>query len=138
MSFPCVRCVLALLAAFVALAAVRLDVGVEVILAVIVSDFLARLDILDRADLDHVLDEIDFRVRPARVVDVARAVLAAGAVDRPARIDLEQIPRIEIVGGIGANLSADVANDEMVLLDRDAGEEAQPSLGSTDPKVARR
>jgi hypothetical protein len=72
------------------------------------------------------------------MVDIARAVLATGAVDRPAGIDLEQIPRIEIVGGIGVNLPAGVANDELAFPDRDAGEKTQSGFGSTDPKVARR
>jgi hypothetical protein len=114
------------------------DEGIEVVAAVMVGDLGARLDVLDRADLDHVLDEIDFRVRPARMVDIARAVLAAGAVDRPARIDLEQIPRIESVGGIGVNLPAGVADDELALPDRDAGEKTQSGFGSTDSEVARR
>jgi hypothetical protein len=114
------------------------DEGIEVVAAVVVGDLVARLDVFDRADLDHVLGEIDFRVRPARMVDIARAVLAAGAVDRPARIDLEQIPRIERVGGIGVNLPAGVADDELALPDRDAGEKTQSSFGSTDSEVARR
>jgi hypothetical protein len=78
------------------------------------------------------------RVRPAGMVNVAGAILPTGAVDRPARIDLEQVPRIELVGGVGAHLPAGVADDELALLDRDAGEKAQTSLGSTDPEVARR
>jgi len=48
-----------------ALAAELLDEGVEIIASVIIRDLVARLDVLDRADLDHVFDEIHFRIRPA-------------------------------------------------------------------------
>ena len=87
-----------------------------------IGDLGARLDVLDRTDLDDVLHEIDFRIRPASVVDVARPVPAAGAVDRPALVDLEKISGIEIVRDFGGDLLARVANDELSLLDRDASE----------------
>src|SRR5262249_4018031 len=48
-----------------ALAADLLDKGVEIIAPVMIRDLVARLDVLDRADLDHVFDEIDLRVWPA-------------------------------------------------------------------------
>src|SRR5262249_3300517 len=94
--------------------------------------------VLDRTDLDHMFHEIGFRIRSARMVDVARAVPAVGAVDGPAGVDLEQVAGIELVGGFAANLPAAVTNDELPLLDCDPGEETQPSFGSTDPKVTRR
>src|SRR5262249_4856465 len=86
----------------------------------------------------HVLHEIGFGIRSARMIDVARAVPAVGAVDGPACVDLEQVAGIELVGDFGANLPAAVANDELSLLDCDTGEETQPSLGSADPQVSRR
>src|SRR6266478_6528455 len=121
-----------------ALAADFLDEGVEIIAAIVVRDLVVRLDVLDCPDLDHVLDEIDFGVRPARMIDVARPVPAARAVDRPAVVDLEHIAVVELVGDFGTQLSAAVADDELPFLDRNAGEEPQPSFGSADAKMTRR
>src|SRR5262245_1029997 len=81
-----------------ALAADRLDEGVDVIATIVVRDLVSRLDVPDRADLDHVLHDIDFGVRPAGMVDVARPVAAAGAVDGPALVDLEQVTGIKAFG----------------------------------------
>ena len=128
----------AFLGASPALATHGLDEGVEIIAAIVIRDLVPRLDILDRTDLDHVFHEIGFGIRSAGMIDVARAVPAVGAVDGPARVDLEHVAGIELVGGFAANLPAAVANDELPLLDRDTGEETQPSFGSADPKVTRR
>src|SRR5262249_34188184 len=65
-----------------------LDEGVEIIAAIVIRDLVPWLDILDRTDLDHVLHEIGFGIRSARMVDVTRAIPAVGAVDGPARVDL--------------------------------------------------
>src|SRR6266446_3897464 len=115
-----------------------LDEGVEIIAAIVIRDLVTGLDILDRPDLDHVFHEIGFGIRSAGMIDVACAVPAVGAVDGPARVDLEHVAGIELVGGVAANLPAAVANDELPLLDCDTGEETQPSFGSADPKVTRR
>jgi hypothetical protein len=84
----------------------------------VIRDLVTGLDVLDRTDLDYVFHEIGFRIRS------------------PARVDLEQVAGIELVGDFGANLP--VANDELPLFDRDAGEETKPGLGSADTKVTRR
>jgi hypothetical protein len=68
------------------------------------GDLVARLDVLDRPDLDDVFDEKGPRVRPARVIDVAAEIAAVGTVDPPGRIELEQIAGVELVSGFGANL----------------------------------
>src|SRR5215813_5325373 len=128
----------AFLGASPALATHGLDEGVEIIAAIVIRDLVPWLDILDRTDFDHVLHEIGFGIRSARMVDVARAVPAVGAVDGPARVDLEQVAGIELVGGFGTNLPAAVANDELTLFDRDAREQTKPGLRSTDAKVTRR
>ena len=106
-----------------AFAAKFLDERIEIIAAIVIGDLVPRLDVLDRSDLDDVLHEIDFRIGSARVIDVTRPVSAAGAVDGPAAVDLEEIACIELVGDFGRNLSAAVAEDELPLLDWDAGEE---------------
>src|SRR6478735_8579255 len=84
---------LALLLAGRAFAADRLQIGFEIVGAVIVIDLLARLDLLDGADEDLALARLNvgFGVRPAGVVDVAGDVLAYRTVDGPAAIEFEQI-----------------------------------------------
>src|SRR6516165_7053954 len=83
----------ALLLAGAAFAADRLEVGLEVIGAVVVVDFLARLDVLDRTDENLALARFDiaFGVRLAGVIDVAGDVLAHRTVDGPAVVEFEQI-----------------------------------------------
>jgi hypothetical protein len=115
----------AFLPASPALAAGCFDEGVEIIAAIVIRDLVAGLDVLDGANLDHVLDEIDFGVRPAGMIDVARPVPAAQAIDRPTAVDLEHVAVIELVGGFGTQLPAAVADDELPFLDCDAGEKAQ-------------
>src|SRR5438876_850704 len=101
-----------------ALATHGLDEGCEIITAVMIRDFLTGFDVLDCPDPDLMPHEIDFRVRPAGVIDVARLVAAARAVDGPARVDLEQIARIELIGGFGADFPAAVTHDELSFADR--------------------
>ena len=106
-----------------AFAAKLLDERIEIIAAIVIGDLVPRLDVLDRTDLDHVFHEIDFRIGSARMIDIARPVSAAGAVNGPAAVDLEEIACVELVGDFGRNLSAAVAEDELPFLDWDAGEE---------------
>src|SRR5262249_45490540 len=48
-----------------ALASGVLDKGVEIVAPVMIRDLVAGLDVLDRADLDHVFDEIHLRIGSA-------------------------------------------------------------------------
>src|SRR6476620_3878818 len=86
---------LALLLAGRAFAADWLQVGFEIVGAVIVIDLLARLDLLDGADEDLALARFDvgFRVRLAGVVDIAGDVLAHRTVDGPAAVRAQQTAR---------------------------------------------
>jgi hypothetical protein len=106
-----------------AFAANFLDERIEIIATIVIGDLVAGLDVLDRSDLDGVFHEVDFGIRSARMIDIARAVSAAGAVNGPAAVDLEEIACIELVGDFGSNPPPAVANDELTLLDWDAGEE---------------
>ena len=54
-----------LLRTWQALAAHRLDECRDIVTPVVIRDLVAGLDVLDGPDLDRLLDEIDFRVRPA-------------------------------------------------------------------------
>src|SRR4029077_9759383 len=77
---------LALLFAGRAFAADRLQIGFEVIGAVVVIDLFARLDVLDGADehLAFAWANVGFRVRLAGVIDIAGDVRAHRTVDGPA------------------------------------------------------
>src|SRR5690349_23957144 len=52
----------------------RSDIGAEIVLAVIVVQFLARNDRTERVDPHPPLDDVDLAVRIARMIDVAGKV----------------------------------------------------------------
>ena len=70
------------------------------------------------------------------MIDVTRRIPAGCAVDGPAGVYLEEIARIEIVGGFGANLPAAVADDELSFADRHAREQPEAGSCSRDSQVA--
>src|SRR5262249_19066550 len=109
----------------VALAALRLDEAVEVLLAVVVGDLVARRDVLDRADDDLALLDVALGVGAARVVDVAGDVAPDRAVDGPLLVDLEQVAIVHLVGDLVWNPRSPVFDDEIALLDRLGGEQAE-------------
>ena len=109
-----------------------LNIGIEIVAAVIVGDLVARIDRLDRGDQDLALLHIGFGVRPAGVVDVARDVLAARSVDGPTGVDLEQILGVKLVRDPVGQHAADVPDNEASPADQLGGEEAQARLGTTD------
>src|SRR5258707_2576327 len=126
----------ALLFASRAFAADRLQIGFEIIGAVIVIDLLARLNLLDGADEDLALAwaNVGFRVRPAGVVDIAGDVLAHRTVDGPAAVEFEQIFVLDRVVLLlpGIQQRPEIADDLGALLDRFGGEEAEPGAGTAD------
>src|SRR5882757_1363639 len=127
---------LALLFASRAFAADRLQIGFEVIGAVIVIDLLARLDLLDGADEDLALARLDvgFGVRLAGVVDVAGDVLAHRTVDGPAAAELEQIFVLDRVVFFLLRIQErpKITDNFGALLDRFGGEEAKSGAGAAD------
>src|SRR5581483_9712960 len=127
---------LALLLAGDAFAADRLEVGLEVIGAVIVIDFLARLDVLDRADenLSFARPDVALRVRPAGVIDVTGDVLADRTIDGPAIVELEQVFVFDRVVFFlfAIQQRPKIADDFGALLDPFGGEEAKSSAGAAD------
>jgi hypothetical protein len=72
-----------------------------VVLAVVVADLLARLDLPAGADLDLMADKIDLGVWPAGVIDVARGVLARLAIDGPTVVQLKEILVLRAVVSFG-------------------------------------
>src|SRR5262249_5660315 len=90
----------------------------EIFLAVVVGDLLAGLDVAPGVDLDLTLDAVGHGVRPARVVDVAGGVAAGRAVDRPARVEIEQIFALQVVDVVRAHQLAKILDDELALANR--------------------
>jgi hypothetical protein len=91
----------ALFSASPALATDRLNERVEIIAAIVIGDLVPRLDVLDGTDLDDVFDEVNFGVGAAGMIDVARPISAAGAINGPAVVDLKKIAIVDFVGLFG-------------------------------------
>src|SRR5215475_10470483 len=127
---------LAHLLAGLAFAADRLQIGFEIVGAVIVVDLLARLDVLDGADENLALARLDvgLRIRLAGVIDVAGDVLADRTVDGPAIVELEKVFVLDRILFFfpGIQDGSEIADDLGALLDRPGGEEAKAGLGAAD------
>src|SRR5687767_4507707 len=119
-----------------ALAADRLQIAFEIVRAVVVGDLLARLDGLDRADIDLPVARLDvgLRIRPAAVVGVARDVAADGAVDGPAPVQLEQVLVFDGVVFLDPAVEqrAGILDDPRTLLDFPGSEETKSGAGAAD------
>ena len=76
------------MAAFDALAAAFGDHIAEIIVTVMISDLVARLDRSDGAQDDLSIEIMRFCIRPARMVRIARDILAGRAVNGPAAVYL--------------------------------------------------
>src|SRR6185312_2922957 len=116
------------LAAAGALAVRLADDVLEVIDAVIVGEFLARLDGARRVDEDALAADRGVGIRIAGVIEVARDVAAALAVDGPAAVDLEQIAvaaRLGLFRRLHVEQRPLVLGDARPLLDRLCREEAE-------------
>jgi hypothetical protein len=72
------------------------------------------------------------------MIDISGLISPVGPIDRPAIVELKQISGVELLGVFGADLLAAIPDNELALLDRGASEEAEPRLGSPDPKMTRR
>src|SRR5579872_5944942 len=127
---------LALLLASGAFAADRLQIGFEVVGAVVVIDLVARLDVLDGANENLALARanVAFCIRLAGVVDVAGDVLADRTVDGPAIGQLEQIFVLDRIVFFLLRIQQrpKIADDFGALLDPFGGEEAKSGSGTAD------
>jgi hypothetical protein len=113
----------------IAFAATPRDNVDEIIAAVAVGDFVARVNVLDGAQDDLVPDRAGFSVRPARMICVACEVLAARSVDHPPTVDLVEIAvaaRLELFSLRGRELAAFVFDDKGTRLDRRCSKEPKP------------
>jgi hypothetical protein len=111
------------------------DEAIEIIPSVVIRNLGTWLDVLDRANLDDVFDEINLRIGPACVIDVAGAVSPSGAVDGPSTVDLEQVPIIDLVRDVRAKLPAVISDDELPFSYRHGREQAEPGFRAPDTKV---
>src|SRR5262249_36847204 len=127
-SSPCAARLASLLHAFFA-SAIRLEEQLEIFLAVIVGDLLARPDRLERAQDHLALHDIGFGIRSAGMVGVPCYIVPARSVARPAWIDLVQVTGAACFAALGfrvADALAGIFDDEGALLDRRGGEQAEP------------
>src|SRR5262249_50544014 len=125
----------ALLPALGAFAALGLEIGFEIIVAVVVCDLFARLDAPDRAQKNAVAARVGFGVRPARVVGIATEIAARRAIDRPTAVEFIKVyctTRLKLCGLFGRQQSAGVIDDELALLDLRGGKEAESCPRTAD------
>ena len=104
---------------------------VEVLLAVVVGQLLARLDVAAGVDEDFLSPCARLAVRPAGVVDVAADVLPARPVDDPPRVHLEEVAAALAVRLLGREKPAGVLHHELSLREGDPREQAQPGRRSS-------
>src|SRR4051794_34075836 len=74
-----------------AFASERPDEQLEVFLAIVVGNLVARRDGPDRAQEHLAFEECAFGVRPAGMIGVTAYIAPRGAVDAPAAVDLEHV-----------------------------------------------
>src|SRR4029079_6745957 len=124
-------------AALVAFAAARRDDVEEIIAAIVVSDLVARLDVLDGAQEDPVSDRAGLGVGPARMIGIATQVPSGRAIDRPAAVDFVEIAvaaRLQHVGLLGRELATLVLDNKGPFLDRRGCKEAEPGTRTAETK----
>lgn len=127
-----------LVGAFDTTATELLDEALEVVLAVVVGDFLPLFDIPLGHDKDSTATVESLTVRPAGVVSVARGVVARTAVDIPAGIHIKHVAVVPLIPHRGRDPFADVLDNGRPLLDRGDGKEAETGATALDDYVGRR
>src|SRR5262245_11928899 len=100
--------------------------------AVVVGDLVTGLDVLDRRDQDLAFLDVGLGIGPAGRGDVSRDVAPDRAVDRPALVDLEQVAVVELVGDRVGDARTPVFDDEIALMDRLGGEQAEAGARAGD------
>src|SRR5712691_1396056 len=120
-----------------AAAALPLDPFVEIVLAVIVRQLLARLDPAPRKDENAALPVLDLAIGSAGVVDIAGGVRPALAVDRLLAGDLEQILAAAGIFLLQRDPAPGVLDDARALVDRREGIKTETGARSPDLEVER-
>ena len=84
--------------------------------------------------MDLAIDLVGNRIGLARMIDVAGGVAPNGAVERPARVQVEQISVLAIVRVFPQNALAAIFDDELAPADGRLGEKSQPGARPGDPE----
>lgn len=116
--------------ALVASTPVWFEEFIKIFRSVIVREFFAGLDVFDGIDLDLASDDTRFAVWPAGVVDVTGGVVMFLAVDRPFRINIEEIASAPSIGLFVGYFFAGIFDDECSLVDRLGCKQAKSCAGS--------
>src|SRR5580698_8712847 len=126
-------------AAMIAAAAALRDEVFQILFAVVVGDFLARLDMAQRHDDDAAVAAHRFGVRLAGMIEVTRYVPSRRAVDGHAFVHLKHIARaarFEAVGFLRRHPPAATGRDIGPAFDRPGREQAKSRSGAADAKGA--
>src|SRR5690348_17259091 len=107
----------------------------EIVGAVVVGDFLVRLDVTKRPDEHATTISIAFRVRIAGMIGVAREIAARRAVDGDAGVYLVEVAiaaPFAAAGFLRTDTRTFVFDDLFPFLDPAGGEEAEPGERAAD------
>ena len=113
----------------------------EIVIAVVIGDFLARLDISQRPDEHAAAIGVGLCVRIAGMIGVAGDITARGAIDGDPRVDLVEVAvaaPLELAGFLGTHTRAFIFGDFFTLLDRPNGEQAEAGERTPDTKRSSR
>jgi hypothetical protein len=122
-----------------ATAAAILQKVLQVVPAIVVGDFLPRLDSAQSHDHDPAPASDWFCIRPTGMIDVTGQVPARRAIDGPSLVDLELIfgaACLTPVGFLGGNAPAAIGRDVDPALDWLCREQTEPSRRPANPKGA--
>jgi len=112
----------------------------EILVAVVEGDFLARHDRPQRHQHDAAFARNRFRIRPAAVIGVTAEIPSRRAVDGPGSVELEHVfgaePALALVRFRGGNARAAVADDGCFARDRFGGEQAKAGRRAADANGA--
>ena len=109
----------------------------QVIVAVVVGDFLVRFDFAHGPDEDLSSIGVCLGVRIAGVVGVARDIAPGGAVDRDPRIDFVEIAvaaPFKPACFLRRHAWTLIFGDFLTLFDRPRGEQAEAGERAADPE----
>src|ERR1700733_10770000 len=120
----------------------RLDVKLEILLAVIERDLLARRDGAQRHEHDLAAAQHGLRVRLAAMIEIASQVAPRGAVDGPLPVDLEHVfgakAPLAPLRLRGRDPLAAIGDDIVSLRERPCREQAEPGRRAAGAPAAGR
>ncbi len=109
----------------------------EIVIAVVIGNFLVRLNISQRPDEHAAAIGVGLCIRIAGMIGVSGDIAARGAIDGDPRVDLVEVAvaaPFESAGFLGTHASAFIFDDFFALLDRPNGEQAEAGERTADTK----